>query len=185
MCGIVDTKDSDRPCDQAWYALMVRTRYERSVAASLEPMGYDVFVPTYTARRLRGSRYRPSKTVLFPSYVFCRFSAQLRLPILMTPGVIKVVGTSNGLTRVREEDIDALKAIVDSNLDCHPWPSVKPGEWVEIIEGPLTGIKGTVVNVSNGYRFILNVAGLHRAVAVVVARDCVAPIPPPVYDLCG
>jgi transcriptional antiterminator NusG len=179
MSSTITAKDDDQTCEEAWYALMVKTRYEQSVAASLEPMGYEVFVPTYTARRRRGTRYRPSTAVLFPSYVFCRFHPHLRLPILKTPGVIKVVGTSKELLRVKEEEIAALKAIVESKLAYQPWPSVKVGQWVEIIDGPLKGIKGTVVSANYACRFILNVTGLHRAVAVAVAQDCVMPIPPP------
>jgi transcription antitermination factor NusG len=185
MGTLYNSHDLDQLCEPAWYAVMVKTRLERITGNTLERQGYEAFVPTCSVRRLRGNRYRRCEVVLFPSYVFCRFREQLRLPILMTPGVKKIVGTSGGLIRVREDEIAALQTIVDSGVECQPWPSVSPGAWVEITRGPLKGIRGSVQNVRSGYRFILSVTGLHRSIAVSVDRDLIRPIAAPAYSRCG
>ena len=81
----------DADC-QRWFALQVRTRWESSTAVLLSGKGYQTFLPTFKARKRWNGKLREVSTPLFPGYVFCQFDAQKRLPILITPGVLSVVG---------------------------------------------------------------------------------------------
>jgi hypothetical protein len=56
--------------------------------------------------RKRSDRTKKLDLPLFPGYVFCCFDANKRLPILTTPGVVKVVGpsgTEGTLLKVKDE----------------------------------------------------------------------------------
>jgi hypothetical protein len=82
-----------------WYALYVRSRHEKTVENSLRVKGYSVFSPSYRTKRKRVDRIAEIEVALFPGYVFCQFDTNKRLPILMTPGVVGVVGRGNRASR--------------------------------------------------------------------------------------
>jgi transcription antitermination factor NusG len=159
-----------RPMDGRlpWFALHVRTRHEAGVAAHLQGMGFEDFLPLYKTRTRWSDRTKEVLTPLFPGYLFCRFDPQNRLPILKTPGVIQVVGYSRQPIPVEETEIEAIQALVASGIPSQPWPFLEVGEKVRIQSGPLRGREGILVAFKGTYRLILSVALLQRSVAVEI-----------------
>src|ERR1019366_3549029 len=97
---------------EQWFAVQVRARWERSTANLLDGKGYQTLLPTYQ-RQLR-RKGQESRAPLFPGYVFCRFDGQKRLPILITPGVIALVGRGRVPVPVEPSEIDAIETMVSS-----------------------------------------------------------------------
>jgi transcription antitermination factor NusG len=151
-----------------WFALHVRTRQEAGVAAHLQGMGYEQFLPSQKTSSRWSDRMKESEIPLFPGYLFCRFDPQNRLPILKTPGVIQVVGYSRQPIPVEESEIEALQALVASGLPNQPWEYLEVGERVRIEAGPLRGRTGVLVEFKGTHRLILSVALLQRSVAVEI-----------------
>jgi transcription antitermination factor NusG len=158
-----------------WFALHVRTRHEAGVAAHLEGMGYEGFLPLYKTRTRWSDRTKEVETPLFPGYLFCRFDPQNRLPILKTPGVIQVVGYSRQPIPVEETEIEAIQALVASGIPSQPWPYLEVGEKVRIQSGPLRGREGVLVEFKGTHRLILSIALLQRSVAVEIEAALVKP----------
>jgi transcription antitermination factor NusG len=158
-----------------WFALHVRTRHEAGVAAHLEGMGYEDFLPLYKTRTRWSDRTKEIEAPLFPGYLFCRFDPQNRLPILKTPGVIQVVGYSRQPIPVEETEIEAIQALVASGIPSQPWPYLEVGEKVRIESGPLRGREGVLVEFKGTHRLILSVALLQRSVAVEIETALVKP----------
>src|SRR4051812_26012077 len=119
-----------------WYALRVKNRHEKAVAASLESKGLVSFLPLYRARRRVFTRKRDVQMPLFPGYVFCRINVTNRLPVLMIPGVFDIVHAGKIFFPVEESEIDALQTIVKSALYAQPWPFLKVGHRVRLADGP-------------------------------------------------
>jgi transcription antitermination factor NusG len=151
-----------------WFALHVRTRQEAGVAAHLQGMGYEKFLPLQKTSSRWSDRIKESETPLFPGYLFCRFDPQKRLPILKTPGVIQVVGYSRQPIPVEQSEIEALQALVASGLPSQPWEYLEVGERVRIEAGPLQGRTGVLVEFKGTKRLILSVTLLQRSVAVEI-----------------
>src|SRR5215470_7488959 len=78
-----------------WFALVVRPRHDKAVANGLQTKGFDTVVPTYKKSRRYATRTKEWDLPLFPGYVFCRFDACLRMPILTMPGVVGIVGAGS------------------------------------------------------------------------------------------
>src|SRR5580700_6204160 len=98
----------------SWYAIRVRSKYERAVSTALSGKGYDEYLPLYHSRRTWSDRSKDLDLPLFPGYLFCRFDAQFRLPILTTPGVISIVGTGRIPVAIPDLEIDAIQTVVRS-----------------------------------------------------------------------
>jgi transcription antitermination factor NusG len=163
--------DGDR-----WYALQVRSRWESSTATLLSGKGYQTFVPTYRAeKRWRGSA-KELASPLFPGYVFCQFDAHKRLPVLVTPGVLSVVGRGRIPVPVEDSEINALQRVVSSGLRAEPWPYLEVGQLIRIHEGPLSGLEGIVTSLKGRRRIVVSVSLLCRSVSLEIERLGVCPI---------
>lgn len=161
---------------QKWYALQVRTRWEGSTAILLSGKGYQTFLPTYTAKKRTNEKRREMSAPLFPGYVFCNFDAQNRLPILITPGVISVVGRGRVPLPVDDAEISAIQTVVASGLHAEPCPYLELGQRVRIESDALQGLEGILVQVKGNDRIVISVSLLRRSVALEIDRSCVRPV---------
>src|ERR1700690_2508632 len=83
---------SDRTNILPWYALQVASKCEKAVSTGLVLRGYSEFLPLYRSRRKWSDRFQDVDLPLFPGYVFCQVDIYHRLPVLMIPGVVRIVG---------------------------------------------------------------------------------------------
>ena len=153
-----------------WYALHVRTRFEKVVSRNLRGKGYEEFLPLYNRMSRWSDRTKQIELPLFPGYVFCRFNPVHRMPILTIPGVNAIVGIGKSLMPVEESELASIRTLLASNLYCEPWPFLQMGQTVLVERGPLAGIQGIVMLVKNSYRLIISVNLLQRSVAVEIDR---------------
>jgi transcription antitermination factor NusG len=158
---------------EPWFALRVRTGCEKTAACILGELGYERFLPLYSARRRWSDRVQTVELPLFPGYVFSRFDVNDRLPVLKVSGVIHIVGVGRTPVPVDNTEIAAIQAIISSGLAAQPWPFVRVGDAVVIEEGPLRGIEGIVIEVTKRYRLVASVTLLQRSVAVEIDREWV------------
>ena len=166
------------PSCPLWYALQVRTRWEGSTASILVGKGYETFLPTYESLERRRGKFKEITAPLFPGYVFCRFDALKRLPILVTPGVIAVVGRGRIPAPVDDFEIEAIQRAVSACLRVEPWPYLEVGQLVRIEGGALAGMEGILTAFKGTRRIVLSVSLLRRSVALEIDRSEVRPINP-------
>lgn len=159
-----------------WYALQTAPRKEKLVSSVLSEKGYECFLPLYSRRSVWSDRIKVTSLPLFPGYVFSRFDVQVRLPILMTPGVNTVVGNGKIPTPVSEDDLNAVRAVLRNRLPVEPCDSLEEGDPVRVIKGPLEGLTGSFVQYRGCYRLILSISLINRSVAVDIDRAYVESI---------
>jgi transcription antitermination factor NusG len=151
-----------------WFALQVRAHRERAVGDHLRGKGYELFLPQYKCRKRWSDRVKIVDAPLFPSYLFCRFNPQDRLPILQTPGVFQIVGCNGFPMAVDETEINSIQALVASGVPNQPWPFLAVGDRVRIESGPLRELEGILVKFKREHRLVLSVTLLQRSVAVEI-----------------
>jgi transcriptional antiterminator NusG len=156
----------------SWFALQVRAKTERYTTDILMRKGHECFMPTHPADDPRMIRRNKHDLPLFPGYVFCRFDVVKRLPILMTPGVMSVVGTGRIPTPLNDIEIYAIQEAIRRRFPIKPWPTVPLGSVLEISNGPMAGLTGRLVSIKNKHRLVLTVTLLQRSVLVEVDDDC-------------
>ena len=166
-------EDSSYP----WFAIQTRARYEHYVATQLRGKGYELLLPLYNCRRRWSDRIKEVELPLFPGYLFCRFDLLNRLPILMTPGVFRVVGIGRNPLPVDDAEIAAIQAAIRSGLPSQPWPFLQIGQRVKVEFGPLRGLEGILISLKGRHRLVLSVTLLQRSMAVEVDDACVRSIP--------
>ena len=151
-----------------WYALQCWVRKESLIVTQLETQGFECFLPKYKSVREWSDRKKEVEQPLFPGYVFCRFEYSQRRPIVVTPGVLQVVGCGRTPMPVEQREIEAIQFAIASEVPTQPWPYLALGERVRIHTGRLSGLEGILVNFKGNHRVVLSVSLLQRSVALEV-----------------
>lgn len=155
-------------CEQLWFALQVRPRYEEIAARILLSKGYEQYLPLRPVCAGTTRSLTSGAPPLFPGYLFCRFSTSVSAPIVTTPGVIRILGYGKTPVAIKNEEIANIRAIERSDKIVHPFPYLKIGDRVRVSQGPLAGIEGLLVSIKNSYRFVVSIDLLCRSIAVEV-----------------
>jgi transcription antitermination factor NusG len=151
-----------------WYAVYSKHNHERKSADLLARKGIQVFLPLYRSVRNWKDRKKTLAMPLFPGYVFLKSTLTNKIEILSTPGVFFIVENAGHACAIPEEQIQAIHAIVESNVRFEPHPFLRSGEVVRIRSGPLSGISGIIVKPKNKYRVVVSIELLRKAVAIEV-----------------
>lgn len=157
-----------------WFALVVKPRFDKTVAQALQLKGYETLVPVYKKYHRYGNRSKHFELPLFPGYVCCRFDVQARLPVMTTPGVIRILGIRNMPVPLSDAEISSLQTALKSQLPIQPFPFVNAGQRVRINSGVLAGVEGIVLGVKGDLRLILSITLLQRSVVLEIDRDQVS-----------
>ncbi len=164
---------------QPWFAVRVKPNFENVAAASLEARGFEHFLPTFKKKRQWTDRVKTSDFPLFPGYLFCRFDAHHRTPVLASPGVIGIVACGAQLAPVSDEEIQSLRRVVIQNVPAEPSPFIGAGHRVRVMHGVLTGIEGVILEQRSKCRLIVQISLLQRGVSVEIDPDWVEPVMKP------
>lgn len=162
-----------------WYALYTRPRHEKKVAAQLASKGIDHFLPLWQTRHRWSDRWKEVALPLFPNYLFVRLNLEnIRqyVAVLRTPGVVHLVRFNGRVEAVPDEEIENVQRICESSLPYDPFPYLREGRLVEIVRGPLKGLRGWVVQREGEFRVVVSVHILMRSVAVTVSPMDLQPL---------
>lgn len=161
-----------------WFAILTKTGREKHATLLLENSGFECCLPINKSVRRWSDRVKEIEVPLFPGYLFCRMNPNDRLPVLMTPGVVQIVGSGKTPIAVEEHEIAAIRRVEKSGLLATPWPYLRVGHTARIEEGPLRGLSGIVIQIKSGLKLVLSVELLQRSIAVEIDRNWIgAPSP--------
>ena len=159
-----------------WFALRVKPRFEKIVATIAHNKGFEAFLPLCRCRRRWSDRFKLVDLPLFPGYVFCRLDPSRRLPLLVTPGVLYLVGVGKIPAPIESSEIEAIQRLVRAGVVAEPWPFLEVGQRVRVEYGPLLGVEGVLVDARKRHRIVLSVTLLKRSVAVEIDSEWVRPM---------
>lgn len=132
-----------------WYCLHTKPLKEEQVAAYCSTqLDAQTYFPKLRQFRVIRRRRRFVTRPLFPRYLFCRFDpAVLYRAVRYAPDVLDIVSHGNTPTVVADPLIETLQSWAGDGVDLITLqPSLRVGDQVEIISGPLQGLFGTILN---------------------------------------
>ena len=124
---------------------------------------------------------------MFPGYLFVHHAMDKHgyVQVLQARGVVRILGERwDRLAPVDDAEIAAIQQLATTDVHVLPHPYLREGHRVRIVDGPLTGLEGVLLQVKPGKGLlVVSVELLQRSVAVEV--DCTRvvsignPTPPP------
>jgi len=91
-----------------------------------------------------------------------------RLQVLCTDGVCDFVGVRRQGTSIPDEQIDAVRTIVQERVNWRSYPFLKIGQRVRIRSGSLDGVEGILVSRNGERSVVVSVDAIQRSLSVRV-----------------
>jgi transcription antitermination factor NusG len=151
-----------------WYVLRTRSRHEKVVRDQLMTREIGAFLPLYERWSRWKDRRQKVAFPLFPGYCFARFSLTERVRLLNLVGVVQLVGVGGPPEPVPDVEIEAIQRLTATTLQYDPHPFLEEGMEVEVIRGPLVGVRGRLLRKDRVARLVLAVTLIHQAAVVEI-----------------
>ena len=153
-----------------WYGLQTRPRHEKIVAHRLEERGVTTFLPLITEVHRWSDRKKSVEVPLFGCYVFAKFvpNRTESLRVLRVDGVFGLVGARGEGAPIPEEQIDAVRTLMEERLPWSSHPFLKIGQRVRLRSGALDGVEGILISRNGDRTLVISVDAIQRSLAVRV-----------------
>ena len=154
-----------------WYAIYLRSRYEKKVYEDLGKKEVETFLPLIEEVHIWSDRKKKVMEPLFRGYIFVKTDLRDKETILMTNGVVRFVGINYKPSSIPESQIEWLRQIVDKSRDVQREKYLEVGERVRVIAGPLIGVEGIVHRIHGISRVVVSIAAIEQSVSVQVPAE--------------
>jgi len=161
--------------NRQWYALQTHSRHEKQVRDRLLAVGIEPLLPLGKQRRQWSDRKVWTMLPLFSGYCFANFALDTSLAVLQTPGVVRIVGTVKP-EPIPAEEIAVLQQVSSVNPMMGPCDYLTEGAWVEVIRGPLAGLRGQLVRRGSHHGLVMRASLIQQAALIHIGTEEVAPV---------
>ena len=156
--------------DKQWYVLYVKSRTEKKVFQSLSEKGIEVYLPLQQKLRQWSDRKKIVEIPLFPGYVFVNISRSEYDNTLKTSNVVCYITFEGKAAIIRTQNIENLKQILEQDkiqVELTTEDLVL-GDKVEILSGPLMGLKGELVEFKGKKKVGIKIKQINYTVMVEI-----------------
>ena len=136
-----------------WVAVYTQSHAERQVQERLTKQGFEVYLPIVEVKRHWSDRIKLVQVPLFTSYIFVKIKKNEPIIIRNTMGVVYIVAFRNEIATISDSEIENIQRFVEQKQEIfvEETRQLRKGATVNIIDGPFTGMEGTLVdNCKNG-----------------------------------
>jgi len=165
FAGILGVAEVER-----WFAVQTYARHEKVVAHEVRELGITSFLPLVRQVRQWSDRRKMVDFPLFSGYVFVKLLPQndKRLQVLRLNGVVSFVGTTGMGIPIPDDQIEAVRLLVEEKLPLCSHPFLKIGQRVRIRSGALTGVEGILVSRSGERTLVISLDAIQRSLSLQV-----------------
>jgi len=160
-----------------WYVVYTRSHHEKRVHNDVRKLGIETYLPLIKSFRIWSDRKKFIDMPLFPNYLFVRISNREYHKITDHPSLIGFVKSGNELSVIRDDLFDAMVRIVDERMDFTLSSNyVLPGVSVQVISGPLSGLKGVITRIEGKSLLTVEIRPVNQTFLVRIKEDHVVPL---------
>lgn len=154
-----------------WFAIYVNVKHEKKVVQKLYDLGIEAYSPMVKKLRQWTDRKKWVEFPMISGYVFVNVDLAIKDKILQCPGVFSFIKFNGVEAKIRDSEIAILKSIELSGYDVISEASeLKLSDEVEITQGPLKGLKGTVIQLKNLNYIQIQIESLHQSIKIQLPK---------------
>jgi len=152
-----------------WYAIYTRSKHEKSVHKELQQKGIESSLPLISVTRQWSDRKKKVQVPLFRGYVFVNIDiSKDKMNVLQTDGVVKFVTFCNKTVSIPEEQMFWLGQLLLTELNLTSETDFPLGTDVEVLFGPLKGLRGRVKQKNSSTKLIVWFDSIMQGVSVEI-----------------
>jgi transcription antitermination factor NusG len=167
------------PSIKKWYVVHTRARAEKKVYAELTGSGITCFLPMQKRLRQWKDRKKWVNLPLITGYCFVNINNNEYNKVFQSANVVSFITFEGKAAVVPSAQIEQLKLMLkQSDIEVSALnENFKPGRKVEIVEGPLIGLQGELIEVRGKNRLILRVEHINSVFSVELPSGCITLLP--------
>lgn len=165
--------------EKQWHVVYTRSRAEKKVQLELTIKNIENFLPMQKKLRQWKDRKKWVEMPLMSGYCFVQITRKEYDLVLQTNNVVSYVRFEGKAAIIPDKQIDALKQMlkqyvfdVDVTSD-----NFEPGKKVEVVEGPLIGLRGELVEARGKNKFIIRFTQINSIFSVEIPANQLSLLP--------
>jgi transcription antitermination factor NusG len=164
-----------------WYAVYVRSRYEKKVHQYFLEKGLSSFLPLIETIRQWSDRKKKVEEPLIRGYVFVNIDYHKEhIHVLDTDGVVKFIGIGRTPSVISERDIEWLKRLAhEPDAIGEAVLAIPVGKKVRVLTGPFKDMEGVVRKEGREERLVVYFDSIMQGVEITIAPELLAPLETP------
>lgn len=157
--------------EKTWYAIYVKSRTEKKVAAELEAEDIDFYLPLEKRLKQWSDRKKWVEEPLFRSYIFVYIENKDYYRALVR-NTVKYITFEGKAVPVPPQQIEAVKMYLNEKEP----PQTNDEDWetgkeVEVISGKLTGLKGVLLEAKGKSRVKVEIDVVGSAIILQIPKS--------------
>ncbi len=157
--------------EKSWFALYVKSRTEKKVAAELELLGIDYYLPLIKLLKQWSDRKKWVQEPLFKSYIFVHILPEEYYKVLNVLHVVKYISFEGKAVEIPPQQIEAIRYYLEEEMpeteeNLH-W---EKGQKVEIISGNMTGLVGELIEVKRKHKVRIRIEAVNQMIYLQIPR---------------
>jgi transcription antitermination factor NusG len=163
--------------NKKWFAIYTSPRAEKKVADRLTKSGIECYLPLFKQLKKWSDRKKWVEEPLFKSYLFVSVSEAEYYQVLNTNGVVRYITFGGKAVPVPEADLDIIKKLLIEYPDeLEAAENLAAGSPIEIIAGPMMGVKGELVDFRGEKRASIRVEYINQSLLINIPSNFLAPL---------
>ena len=154
--------------DKQWIVVRSKPRSEKVAHNELVKKNIESYLPLLKERRKWSDRKKWVEFPLFSSYLFARIDIKDSIFVLQTQGVNTIVKFGKQIAIVQNSVIEAIRLAMEGGYQLEPVEYFVEGNKVEVIAGPMKGVKGIVAKLKGQNRLIIKIDAIQQALSIQI-----------------
>lgn len=154
-----------------WYALLTKVHQEFKAKAQLDALNIINYLPAVTRLKQWSDRKKRITEPVLKGYIFIRATEKERLIALEQPSVARCLSEKGKPAVIRDWQIENLRRVLETKFEVYVYDGLIPGREIEIISGPLKGIKGIIQSTPTEKHIAVCIKLLNRTVIAKIPPD--------------
>ena len=154
--------------DKQWIVVRSKPRSEKVAHNELVKKNIEAYLPLLKERRKWSDRKKWVEFPLFSSYLFARIDIKDSIFVLQTQGVNTIVKFGKQIAIVQNSVIEAIRLAMEGGYELEPVEYFVEGNRVEVVAGPMKGVKGIVAKLKGQNRLIIKIDAIQQALSIQI-----------------
>ncbi len=154
--------------DKQWIVVRSKPRSEKVAHNELVKKNIESYLPLLKERRKWSDRKKWVEFPLFSSYLFARIDIKDSIFVLQTQGVNTIVKFGKQIAIVQNSVIEAIRLAMEGGYELEPVEYFVEGNIVEVVAGPMKGVKGIVAKLKGQNRLIIKIDAIQQALSIQI-----------------
>ena len=154
--------------DKQWIVVRSKPRSEKVAHNELVKKNIESYLPLLKERRKWSDRKKWVEFPLFSSYLFARIDIKDSIFVLQTQGVNTIVKFGKQIAIVQNSVIEAIRLAMEGGYQLEPVEYFVEGNIVEVVAGPMKGVKGIVAKLKGQNRLIIKIDAIQQALSIQI-----------------